>query len=163
MYCVYSTIVCDEHHVQDAFKNIGVFAWLPLFPSCRDIFNGSVNVMYDNHLKQIPCKWNTVTWQGSSEQAIKQLTGPQWIIWDNEGFKGYTSCCSKFEQKKAEFFLFMCGDRLWNSTGLIARYDIFGLEMLMAEDPAPQLVLSFGDCFIVSTTTIGSLQETKTQ
>ncbi len=50
---------------------------------------------------------------------------------------------------------------LSNKTGLVGRYTISDLEMSTAEDPAPELVHSFGDCFIFSTTTNGSLQEAK--
>lgn len=61
---------------------------------------------------------------------------------------------------KRKHFLFTCG-AFENRTGLVACYNTFSLEMPTAEDPAPELVDSFCDCFIVSNTTNCSLQEVK--
>lgn len=44
---------------------------------------------------------------------------------------------------------------------LFACYNIFGVEMQPAEDPTPEFIHIFGDCFLASTTTNSSLQEAK--
>ena len=79
-------------------------------------------------------------------RAIKQLAA-QGILWDHEGCTASTSCCYLRQTLK--------------QGRLFGRYDIFGAETLTAEDPAPELVLNLGDCFIFSTTTIHSPQEAK--
>lgn len=84
-------------------KNNGVYAWSPLFTSCWGLFIGLVIVMYESHLHQIPRTDTAVILQGSSEQAIKQQTGPQRIILDREGLKGYSSCLSNLH--KAAFLV----------------------------------------------------------
>lgn len=100
------------------FKNNGVYAWFLLFTSCWGVFICPVHVMHDNHLNQIAHKYTTVIWQGSTEQAIKQLTGPQWIIWDSEGCKGYASCAFQIWAKESCIFLLHVWS-LWNRTGLV--------------------------------------------
>lgn len=45
----------------------------------------------------------------------------------------HTEVSSKFEQNN--FYVHVWSR--WNGTGLVAYYNIFGLEMLTEEDPAP--------------------------